>query len=210
MAVQKRGFRRTWFLSPNALCYGGNGRRPNLERLEALLRETTAIEGLEEVFFGAFPSEVRAEFVTADALRMMRHYVANKSIQIGLQSGSNRVLKAINRHHTVEQGLDAVRTAIECGFVPHVDMIFGLPGESPEDLKVSIETCHLLTEMGALIHGHMFMPLPGSDFEAVSPSRLGQQAKHELGELSRKGLMTGSWVHQEMLGKSLTRKSPEA
>jgi B12-binding domain/radical SAM domain protein len=206
LAVQKRGFRRTWFLSPNALCYGGTGCRPELERLEVLLREATAVENLDEVFFGTFPSEVRPEFVTEEALTMMRHYVANKSIQIGLQSGSDRVLKTVNRHHTVEQGLDAVRTALECGFVPHVDMIFGLPEESPEDLRKSIEACHLLTEMGALIHGHVFMPLPGSDLEAMHPGRLDPEVRRELGELARKKLMTGSWVYQETLGQSLTRK----
>ena len=72
LAVEKRGFKRTWFLSPNALCYGGKGRKAVPEKLEQLLQGVTSINGLDEVFFGAFPSEVRPEFVTKDLLKMMR------------------------------------------------------------------------------------------------------------------------------------------
>ncbi len=194
MAVEKRGFKRTWFLSPNALCYGGTGRRLEANKLERLLRETTEIESLREVFFGSFPSEVRPEFVTKDALVMMRQYVANRSIQIGLQSGSDRVLEISNRHHTVQQGIDAVRTALDCGFVPRVDMIFGLPGEGPDDVKKSLDLCQSVADMGGRIHSHVFMPLPGSDFEDMPPGKMNPNTRHLLGEMSTKGLLTGSWV----------------
>lgn len=202
-AVEKRGFRRTWFLSPNALCYGGRGRNVVMEKLEGLLKATTSIDGLDEVFFGSFPSEVRPEFVTSSVLEVLRQYVANETLQIGLQSGSNRVLEYINRHHTVEQGMDAIGTAIDCGFVPHVDMIFGLPGEERDDLRASIEICHELTAIGAKIHGHVFMPLPGSAFENMPPGRLDEETRRELGEMARKGVLTGSWSHQEDIAKDL-------
>lgn len=206
MAVEKRGFRRTWFLSPNALCYGGTGRKLETAKLERLLHETSEIESLREIFFGAFPSEVRPEFVTRDALVMMRQYVANKSIQIGLQSGSDRVLEVSNRHHTVQQGIDAVRTALDCGFVPHVDIIFGLPGEVPDDVQRSLDVCQSVIDMGGRIHSHVFMPLPGSDFEDMPPGRLDASTRHFLGEMSTKGLLTGSWSQQERLGQSLSRR----
>ncbi|MGY5854864.1 MAG: TIGR04013 family B12-binding domain/radical SAM domain-containing protein [Candidatus Thorarchaeota archaeon] len=197
LAVEKRGFKRTWFLSPNALCYGGRGRKAVPEKLEQLLRGVTSINGLDEIFFGAFPSEVRPEFVTNDLLKMMREYVSNKTLQIGLQSGSNRVLEIANRHHTVEEGLDAVRTALDCGFIPHVDMIFGLPGEEQKDVDTSIELCYSLVKMGARVHGHVFMPLPGSAFENMPPGTLDSETRRILGELSRKKQLTGSWSAQE-------------
>ena len=139
LAVEKSGFERTWFLSPNALCYGGHGRKSEPEKLEELLKSVTKIDGLDEVFFGSFPSEVRPEFVTRSILEMLRSYVANDTLQIGLQSSSNRVLELANRHHSVEQGMDAIRTALDTGFIPHVDMIFGLPGETKEELHDSVE-----------------------------------------------------------------------
>ncbi|KXH72291.1 MAG: hypothetical protein AM326_03640 [Candidatus Thorarchaeota archaeon SMTZ-45] len=207
-AVEKSGFNRTWFLSPNALSYGGRGRTVEPDKLERLLRTVTKIEGLEEVFFGSFPSEVRPEFVTKPILEMMREYIANKTLQIGLQSSSNRVLKLANRHHTVEEGLAAIDIALECGFIPHVDMIFGLPGETKTELRESIDLCYSLAGMGAKTHGHVFMPLPGSAFENEPPGRLDSESRRNLGELSRKKLLTGSWSTQESFAEDLSsRKS---
>ncbi len=202
-AVDERGFDRTWFLSPNALSYGGRGRTVEAEKVETLLRTASSIEGLNEVFFGSFPSEVRPEFVSKPVLEMMKQYVANETLQIGLQSSSDRVLKMINRHHTVEEGLSAIRTALDCGFVPQVDMIFGLPGENIEELHESVELCYTLAEMGAKTHGHVFMPLPGSAFEKMPPGRLDQESRRRLGELSRKKLLTGSWSTQETIAENL-------
>ena len=203
LAVEKSGFERTWFLSPNALCYGGHGRKAEPEKLEELLEAATNIDGLDEVFFGSFPSEVRPEFVTHSILEMLRSYVANDTLQIGLQSSSDRVLELANRHHTVEQGMDAIRTALDTGFIPHVDMIFGLPGETKEELHDSVKLCYDLVEMGAKTHGHVFMPLPGSAYENMPPGRLDSESRRLLGELSRRKDMTGSWSTQEGIAEYL-------
>lgn len=202
-AVIERGFTRTWFLSPNALSYGGRGRKTEPEKLERLLKSVTSIEGLEEVYFGSFPSEVRPEFVTAEILEMLRGYVANDTLQIGLQSSSNHVLTLSNRQHTVEQGVEAVRAALDSGFTPHVDMIFGLPGETSDELLESIELCYNLVEMGAKTHGHVFMPLPGSEYEHEPPGRLNPESRKLLGELARRRDLTGSWSIQENLARKL-------
>ena len=206
-AVEGSGFERTWFLSPNALCYGGKGRTVVYEKIEALLKQVTAIEGLEELFFGSFPSEVRPEFVSKKVLDTLRHHVANKTLQIGLQSGSDRVLKSINRHHTISDGMNAVRTAFDCGFIPHVDMIFGLPGESKDDLTTSLNQCQSLVDMGARVHGHVFMPLPGSAFEKAPPGKLDRDTRRFLSELSKKKVLTGSWCQQESMGEDLSTRA---
>jgi B12-binding domain/radical SAM domain protein len=209
-AVRIRGFKRTWFLSPNALCYGGRGRRAAPDRLESLLKKTTSIDGLEEVFFGAFPSEVRPDFVTRELMDMLRSYVANTTIQIGLQSGSDRVLEAVNRHHTVEEGLDAVLIALDSGFIPHVDMIFGLPGEHQDDVRLSVKLCQDLIDMGARVHGHVFIPLPGSAFENMPPGRLDSETRRFLGEMSRKKKVTGSWSNQEKLAQRIANSNDKS
>ena len=205
-AVEKSGFDRTWFLSPNALSYGGRGRTVEEDRVEGLLKAVTKVEGLKEVFFGSFPSEVRPEFVTRPILEMMKEYVANKTLQIGLQSSSNRVLKLANRHHSVEEGLEAISAALDCDFIPHVDMIFGLPGETEKELHESIDLCYSLAEMGAKTHGHVFMPLPGSAYENEEPGRLDTESRKLLGELSRKKLLTGSWSTQESMAENLSSR----
>ena len=170
------------------------------------MKAATRVEGLNEVFFGSFPSEVRPEFVTKPILEMMKSYVANKTLQIGLQSSSDRVLKLANRHHTVEDGLKAIDIALDCGFIPHVDMIFGLPGESKRELQESIDMCYSLAEMGTKTHGHVFMPLPGSAYENESPGMLDTESRQLLGELSRKKLLTGSWSTQENMARDLSSR----
>ena len=210
LAVERSGFSRTWFLSPNALSYGGRGMKAEPERLESLLRESTKVEGLDEVFFGSFPSEVRPEFVTQPILEMLRSYVANKSVQIGLQSSSDRILSLANRHHTVEQGMRAIRIALDSGFTPHVDMIFGLPGETKKELHDSIELCYTLVDMGAKTHGHVFMPLPGSAYEEMPPGRLDSESRRQLGDLSRRKEMTGAWSTQEGMAEFLWSQNKES
>jgi B12-binding domain/radical SAM domain protein len=205
-AVNERGFDRAWLLSPNALCYGGRGRRVERDALERLLHECNAIDGLEELFFGSFPSEVRPDFVNRSVLEMMRENVSNKTLQIGVQSGSDRVLRICNRHHSVQQGIDAARIALDCGFRAHVDIIFGLPGEKQRDLSLSLKVCEELIDMGAILHGHVFMPLPGSAFENEEPGTLDTETRGILGEFSRKGVMTGAWCNQEQLSEELARQ----
>jgi B12-binding domain/radical SAM domain protein len=203
LAVERSGFTRAWFLSPNALSYGSRGMRAEPEKLESLLKESTKIEGLEELFFGSFPSEVRPDFVSHPILEVLRSYVANKSLQIGLQSSSDRLLSITNRHHSVEQGMSAIRTALDVGFIPHVDMIFGLPSETEQELHDSIELCYELVDMGAMTHGHVFMPLPGSAYEMMPPGQLDAESRKLLGELSRRKGMTGSWSAQEEMADML-------
>lgn len=201
-AVKQRGFERTWFLSPNALCYGGRGRKAEPVKLERLLVEVSEHIGID-VFFGSFPSEVRPEFVTSELLEMFREHVANRTLQIGLQSGSDDMLEACGRHHTVQEGMDAIVIAKNAGFVPHVDMIFGLPGETKKDADASLEACQELVKIGAKIHAHVFMPLPGSEWEHMPAGRLDSQSRRVLGELARKKKVTGSWGYQETLGEKL-------
>ncbi len=43
-----------------------------------------------------------------------------------------------------------------------VDFIFGLPGETPADRELTLAAIQRLTEMGATINSHFFMPLPGA------------------------------------------------
>ncbi|MDD1668978.1 MAG: TIGR04013 family B12-binding domain/radical SAM domain-containing protein, partial [Methanomicrobiales archaeon] len=54
-----RRYRDVRLVSPNALAYGSDGRRPLLGKVERLL---AGLEG--KVYFGTFPNEVRPEFVT--------------------------------------------------------------------------------------------------------------------------------------------------
>jgi B12-binding domain/radical SAM domain protein len=161
-------------LSPNAFSYGSpDGRQLNLTALRQLLsalREAVYDRG--RIIFGHFPSEVRPEHVTAETLGLMKEFADNDEIVIGAQSGSQRVLNACNRSHTVESVLTAVATARKYGYKTIVDFIFGLPGENASDIDQTLEVIEELLRIGARIHPHAFVPLPQTRFSSAPPANI--------------------------------------
>ncbi len=67
-------------------------------------------------------------------------------VHLPVQSGSNKILKAMNRKHTVEEYLEVVKKLIEVK--PNIkfssDFIIGYPGETYDDFK---KTVHLMSEI---------------------------------------------------------------
>jgi B12-binding domain/radical SAM domain protein len=161
-------------LSPNAFSYGSpDGRQLNLAALRQLLsalRQAVSQKG--RIIFGHFPSEVRPEHVTPETLELMKEYADNDEIVIGAQSGSQRILDACNRSHTVESILTAVAAARRYGYKVIVDFIFGLPGESALDVSQTLAVIEELLRMGARIHPHAFAPLPQTRFSAEPPASI--------------------------------------
>ncbi len=206
-AFYKAGMRDLRFISPDSFAYGGDGRRLNLDALAELVDTLHTLAGKHggRLFFGTFPSEVRPEFVTDDTMRLIKGRVANTSIIFGAQSGSERMLKLLGRGHGVEAVLEAVETAKRHGFRSDVDLIFGLPGETREDIEASLELAEKLVAMGARIHAHTFLPLPGSPLADAPPGKIPKWAKKRLYRLIGIGGLYGQWERQERLAQDLAR-----
>ncbi len=191
------GLRDVRFITPTSLSYGSPGPDPDLDAVEELLagvRRELPPRG--RIFFGSFPSEVRPEHVTPEAMRLLRRYVANDNIIIGAQSGSDRVLAAAGRGHGTAPVRDAVRIAVEHGFRPNVDFIFGMPAESTDDQRASLALADELTGLGARIHAHTFMPLPGTPWRDASPAFIPLATMRELDQLAQRGSSYGHWRKQ--------------
>jgi B12-binding domain/radical SAM domain protein len=182
------------FVSPNAFSYGSrDGKELNLEILEAFVSDLhKAISPGGRLFIGSFPSEVRPEHVTEETIKIVKKYASNTNIILGAQSGSNRILKLINRSHTIEDVYNAVDTIVRFDLKPHVDFIFGLPGETEEDINLTINAIKTLIEKGAIIHAHKFTPLPATAFMKSQPTPLNKEIKSFLGKLIREKKMYGS------------------
>ena len=179
------------FTSPNSLAYGSDGRKPRLEKVEALLR--TLAETKKPIYFGTFPSEVRPEFVSDQALDLIASYCANRTLCIGAQSGSPKVLSAISRGHGVEQAKEACDLCHDWDIVPRVDLIFGLPMESLQDQRLTLELAKWIVATGGKVRAHLFTPLPGTPLAQTRPAPVDEVAS-ELGKLALDGKLTGSWA----------------
>jgi B12-binding domain/radical SAM domain protein len=162
-AREEVGMRYARFISADCFCYGAvDGRQPNLEAVERLIRSVSALMGRENTFYGSFPSEVRPGAVSKEAVALVKQYCANDNIVIGAQSGSPRMLQLIHRGHTVDDVFESAEIIVAAGLKCVVDFIFGLPEELPEDRELTLAAIRRLTKLGATINSHFFYPLPGT------------------------------------------------
>ncbi|MEO0253866.1 MAG: TIGR04013 family B12-binding domain/radical SAM domain-containing protein [candidate division WOR-3 bacterium] len=187
------------FITPDAFLYGStDGKKINILELEELLKNIHKIIKPEgRIFFGTFPSEVRPEHVNEETIELILKYADNDNITIGAQSGSQRILDLCNRGHTVEDVYNAVKITLKSGLKANVDFIFGLPGETEEDINLTIKVIEDLTRMGAYIHTHAFIPLPQTPFAKSPPKGVNEKIKKIIGKISSKGFAFGSWQKQE-------------
>jgi B12-binding domain/radical SAM domain protein len=198
-----RGLRDLRFVTPDALSYGTQGKEPRLEELERLLKAVGAIYGKDHVYLGSFPSEVRPDTVTKEAVQLIKAHVANDNLVIGAQSGSQRVLDLMRRGHSVEDVYRAVATVTRAGLVANLDVIFGLPGEAAEDIRLTLKMMEDLSSLGARVHTHTFIPLVGTPLADAPPGRVGGETRRALGRLAGRRKQFGSWQRQERLGRAL-------
>ena len=204
---RRAGFRDYRFLSPTSLSWGADGPEPRLDRLEALLSAVREVVGpAGRVYWGTFPSEVRPEHVTPEALELLRRFVDNRTLIVGGQSGSERVLQRAHRGHGPGEVVRAVEVALAAGFVPHVDFLFGLPGEEDPDRRASLALMQELVRRGARVHGHTFMPLPGTPLRDAPPGQVPDWLRHELQRLSARGAMYGQWEGQVGVARALAEE----
>jgi B12-binding domain/radical SAM domain protein len=200
------GYSYLRFVTPDAFAYGSpDGRTPNLEAIERLLFEMNRLMERELIYFGSFPSEVRPENVSAEALALVTRYAANDNILFGAQTGSPRLLKELRRGHSVGDVYQAAELTLQAGLKPIVDFIFGLPGETEEDWRLSLRLIEDLAAIGATIHSHTFMPLPGTPLADAPPGRVTPELESVLGRLSKGGLHIGQWQKQEELAAMIGR-----
>jgi B12-binding domain/radical SAM domain protein len=204
--MRTSGARDVRFLTPSALSYGARDGEPCVEAVEALLAAVReeAGEGMR-IFLGSFPSELRPEHVSARALAVMKAHCHNRTLILGAQSGSDRLLAAAGRGHDAAAVERAVALAVEAGFEPWVDYVFGFPGEEASDREATRAQLARVAALGARVHAHAFMPLPGTPWRDASPGEVDRETALLLERLASAGRAHGPWRTQQAIG----RRGPE-
>jgi B12-binding domain/radical SAM domain protein len=189
-------------LLPNALAYGS--RRPGAPDTAALRdllgRVRSSCRGCR-VYMGSFPSEVRPDYVTPEAVAVLSEFVDNDSLVIGGQSGSDRVLDALGRGHDAEEIYRACREVIAGGFAASVDLMLGFPFEEAEDRQATFDLAERLGRAGARVNMHFLMPLPGTPLSVCRPRFLSADDRRKLDNLAQRGIVRGRWRRQEEISK---------
>jgi radical SAM superfamily enzyme YgiQ (UPF0313 family) len=105
--------------------------------------------------------ELRASQVSPRILKVMKK-AGCFHIGMGIESGSDRMLKVINKKITVEENNDACRHVKEAGLHLGVSFMMGMPSETEDDMRATLKVMKQVdcNYMGV----GSFRPLPGSRF----------------------------------------------
>ncbi len=221
----ENGYKEVTLLGQNVdsyLWYGGGPKKDFAKASD--LQKATAIDfaHLLELVAKEVP-EMRIRFATSNPQDMsieVFHMMAKypnicKYVHLPVQSGSNAILKAMNRQHTREEYLELVNKAKE--IVPEIafsqDMITGFCGETEEDHQ---ETLSLMKEV-KYDYGYMFAysERPGTPahkrLKDDVPTEVKQRRLSEIiklqGELSRERMAGYVGRTHEILIEGTSKKN---
>ena len=135
-ALVKAGAKEIMLLGQNVNCWHGDQGRD----LGDLIRDVAKIRGLKRIrYTTSYPSKITQNLISAhaDTKKLMPY------IHLPIQSGSDRILKAMNRQYTVAEyeKIIADFRAVRPDIAISSDFIVGFPGETEEDFE---ETLHLV------------------------------------------------------------------
>ena len=153
------GVREVTLLGQNVNNYRGYARGSAAWSLGRLIAELADIDGLDRIrYTTSYPADVDEELIAAhrDVPALMPY------LHLPVQSGSDRVLRAMNRRHTADdyRRLVAGLRAAQPNLALSSDFIVGFPGENDRDFQ---DTMDLVQEIGFVgAYSFKYSPRPGT------------------------------------------------
>ncbi|MEA4861838.1 MAG: tRNA (N6-isopentenyl adenosine(37)-C2)-methylthiotransferase MiaB [Victivallaceae bacterium] len=199
------GVREVMLLGQNVAAFGLNGvltpPPDNVSPFAELLERVAQVPGIARIrFTSPYPSYFSGRLIDTIAAEPK----ICRSIHLPLQSGSDRILKAMNRQYTAESYLAIVnrlKTAIP-GIAFSTDIIVGFPGETDADFAA---TRALMNEVGfdnAFIF--KYSPREGTASARQMADDVPQETKETRNQLLLADLAARSLAHNRtLIGKEV-------
>ena len=208
----EKGYREILFLGQNVNSYGSD-LADDTDNFAKLLRESAKIEGDFWIkYVSPHPKDFTDEVIEAIA----DNSKIARMLHLPLQSGSTKILNAMNRGYTKEEFITLAKKIKEK--IPDIglttDIIVGFPGETDEDFQ---DTMDVVNEVG-FENAFMFMYSKRSGTPAATMAeQVTEQIKSErLQQLMRLQNYKAKEESQKYLGKTVkvlvegpSRKNPE-
>src|SRR5580700_3444353 len=142
--LAQAGVREVTFIGQNVNAYHGEGSNGQPRSLAHLLEEVSAIDGIDRLrYTTSHPRDMNDDLIAAhrDLPKLM------PQLHLPVQSGSDRVLAAMNRGHTRADYIDicARLRSARPDLALTSDFIVGFPAESEADFVATLE---LVSEIG--------------------------------------------------------------
>jgi hypothetical protein len=124
-------------------------------------------------------------------------------LNMGVESGSQRLLELVNKRITVDQVLEANRRLLRHGIAPSYTFMMGLPEETPDELAQTIRLALKLVDEhpGAKWGFSIYRPYPGTELYGLLLTKYGFKPPERLEDWGRFSLrkvpVGAAWVPPE-------------
>ncbi|MGQ9722208.1 MAG: B12-binding domain-containing radical SAM protein [Candidatus Jordarchaeum sp.] len=176
---------------------------PNYAEIESLLYEIKKLQYKIEVRTYVSIENVKPCLFTEEAAQIISNYLPKTTVHIGCETGSEQHSRNVGRPSTPNESLMAVKLAVTYGLRPYVYFIHGLPGQTMDTAKETVEIMDKMAKLGAeKITIYRFKPLPMSafgDFKTPPPATKNKFSKMILDKAKQINLE----IKKSMIGKTV-------
>jgi tRNA-2-methylthio-N6-dimethylallyladenosine synthase len=199
--LAERGVREVILLGQNVNAYRGARHDGSVADLALLIRYLAEIDGIGRIRFitshpQAFDDRLIAAF--AEVPKLANH------LHLPVQSGSDRILAAMKRNHTVLEYKQKIRRlrAVRPDIALTTDFIVGFPGEREDDFE---KTMALIEEIGFdSSFSFLYSPRPGTPAAELRDDTPPEVKEARLARLQRRINELATQISRRMVGTRQT------
>ena len=168
-ALVDRGAREITLLGQNVNAWAGEDEKGRGQGLDGLIRALDALPGLERIrYTTSHPNDMKEGLIRAhsEVPKLMPY------LHLPVQSGSDRVLKAMNRSHSAKGYLEIIERvrAARPDIAISGDFIVGFPGESDAEFEDTLRIVAAVNYAQAFSFKYSARPgTPAADMEKQVP-----------------------------------------
>ncbi|MGO2132960.1 MAG: tRNA (N6-isopentenyl adenosine(37)-C2)-methylthiotransferase MiaB [Halomonas sp.] len=194
-----QGVREVNLLGQNVNAYRGENMMGDEIDLAELISCVAAVDGIDRVrFTTSHPVEFTESLIDAylDIPELVSH------LHLPVQSGSNRILSAMKRGHSVEEYIDKMERirANRPDISFSSDFIIGFPGETEEDFEATMNLIHRI----GFDHSFSFVysPRPGTPAAELEDDTPETVKKERLAILQARIIQQTAQISRRMVGST--------
>lgn len=121
-----------------------------LDIIKERYEEALAVSDVEGLVIGTRPDCISDELLSY--LQEVQRRGKSVTIEIGVESLYDRTLQRVNRGHSAQCSIECIQRCAAAGFHVCIHLIFGLPGETTEDILHEAEILNCLPVSSIKIH----------------------------------------------------------
>ncbi|MDR4504194.1 MAG: B12-binding domain-containing radical SAM protein [Candidatus Scalindua sp.] len=138
---------------------------------------------------------VRTERLDREVLKLMKRSGCIRAF-VGVESADNRVLKRMKKGTTIEKIEKGIRLLEEVGITTDCGFILGMPGETEDSIKNTIEFAKRIKK--GICTFSLASPFPGSEFYEIA-----QEEGFKVKDWSKHDLYTMAYIPKDLTKEKL-------